>query len=134
LTGELSETVSLGQHTGPAATIPSVRRADRLQVEPKHERGRTVLRLTGELDLANATRLQSELEALDIEADSTVVLDLREIDFMDSSGLRALFAAQELIEQRSAECAVTRGSEQVERLLAVTQASRYLQKIDAPAL
>jgi anti-anti-sigma factor len=110
-----------------------MRRADRLQVEPEHRRGRTVLRLSGELDLANATRLQGELERLEIEADSTVVLDLREIEFMDSSGLRALLAAQEEIEQRGAVCAVTRGSDQVERLLRVTQASQYLQMIDSPA-
>lgn len=92
-----------------------------------------MLRLSGELDLANASRLRSELERLDIEPESTVVLDLREIEFMDSSGLRALLAAQELIEQRGAECAVTRGSKQVERLLQVTQASQYLQMIDSPA-
>jgi len=92
-----------------------------------------VLRLSGELDLANATRLQVELERLEIQADSTVVLDLRAIEFMDSSGLRALLAAQEEIEQRGAACAVTRGSEQVERLLRVTQASQYLQVIDPPA-
>ena len=92
-----------------------------------------MLRLSGELDLANATRLQVELERLEIQADSTVVLDLRAIEFMDSSGLRALLAAQEEIEQRGAECAVTRGSEQVERLLRVTQASQYLQMIDSPA-
>jgi anti-sigma B factor antagonist len=107
--------------------------ADRLQIEPKRKRDRTVLRLSGELDLANSTRLRSELEGLDIEPQSTVVLDLREIEFMDSSGLRALLAAQELIEQRGAKCAVTRGSEQVERLLRITQATRYLQMIDSPA-
>jgi anti-sigma B factor antagonist len=113
--------------------MPSVRGADRLQIELKRGRGRTLVRLSGELDLANSTRLRSELERLDIEAESTVVLDLREIEFMDSSGLRALLAAQELIEQRGAECAVTRGSEQVERLLRVTQATKYLQMIDSPA-
>jgi anti-sigma B factor antagonist len=122
-----------GRPSAERATILSVRRADRLQIEPKRERDRIVLRLRGELDLANSSRLRSELERLDIEPESTVVLDLREIEFMDSSGLRALLGAQELIEQCGAECAVTRGSEQVERLLRVTQASQYLQMIDSPA-
>jgi anti-sigma B factor antagonist len=54
--------------------------------------GRAVVLIRGELDLATAPDLERVLtEHLDAERD--VVVDLRELDFMDSTGLRVLVAA-----------------------------------------
>src|SRR5262245_2987030 len=54
--------------------------------------GRTVVVIRGELDLATAPELERVIgEHLD--AGDDVVVDLRELAFMDSSGLRVLVAA-----------------------------------------
>ena len=46
----------------------------------------------GELDLATAPQLEEALVSA-IEAGDEVVLDLRELEFMDSSGVRVLVVA-----------------------------------------
>jgi anti-sigma B factor antagonist len=47
--------------------------------------------LRGELDLGTAARLEQALDA----ADGPVLLDLRELTFMDSTGVRVLLEAAE---------------------------------------
>jgi anti-anti-sigma factor len=54
--------------------------------------GRTVVTVQGELDLATADRLWTELEPL-LLPQAVVVLDGSEISFLDSSGLRVLLQA-----------------------------------------
>jgi anti-anti-sigma factor len=54
--------------------------------------GRVVVFIRGELDLATAPELENVVtDALDAGHD--VVVDLRELEFMDSSGLRVLVSA-----------------------------------------
>lgn len=55
-------------------------------------RGRTVVTVRGELDLATADRLWLELEPL-LQPRTVVVLDGSGITFLDSSGLRVLLQA-----------------------------------------
>jgi anti-sigma B factor antagonist len=105
---------------------------DQLQVDATRARDRVVLRLRGELDLASVPLLQRELEAVDLEPAAMVLLDLRELHFMDSTGLRAILAAHSRAEERGYDFAVTRGSDQVERLLGITRVSEHLRIIDCP--
>lgn len=48
--------------------------------------------LAGELDLANSATLESEIEAALAEGEAVVVVDMRELEFIDSTGI-ALFVA-----------------------------------------
>ncbi len=64
-----------------------------LRVEHKHRAGRHELTLTGELDVVTAPRLRAavaEGEAADPKGE--LVIDLRRVVFMDSSGLRTVLA------------------------------------------
>lgn len=54
----------------------------------------TVLELGGELDLLTVSRLASELDDEIRHGERDVVLDLREVEFIDSSGLHVLLGAQ----------------------------------------
>jgi len=54
--------------------------------------GRVHLTLRGELDLATAPELE-QLVTESIDAGQEVVVDLRALEFMDSSGIRVLVAA-----------------------------------------
>jgi anti-anti-sigma factor len=55
------------------------------------EEGATRLTLRGELDLGTAAQLEQALA----EADGNVLLDLRGLTFMDSTGVRVLLEAAE---------------------------------------
>ena len=54
-----------------------------------HDEGGGVLRVVGELDVATAPELQARLSA----HRGPAILDLREVTFIDSTGLRALVGA-----------------------------------------
>jgi anti-anti-sigma factor len=63
--------------------------------------GRAVVIVSGELDLATAPELDAVVtERLDAGQD--VVVDLRELAFMDSTGLRVLIAAHARVERADA--------------------------------
>jgi anti-anti-sigma factor len=90
-----------------------------------------VLALEGELDLAGAATLERELD--DLGDDGAVVVDLRELDFMDSSGLRALVLAARRIEEASRRFALVPGAERVMRVFEITRMRERLNFVADPA-
>jgi anti-sigma B factor antagonist len=82
------------------------------------EDGRLVLRLSGDLDIAATDELQSRLDALREDGASPVVLDLSELEFIDSSGLACITRAIRDARQEGRELEVGRElRDQVKRLL-----------------
>src|SRR5436309_158996 len=59
------------------------------ELDERHADGCVWLKLTGELDVATAPRLADRLHQLR-EENQTVVVDLADVEFMDSSGLHVL--------------------------------------------
>jgi anti-sigma B factor antagonist len=51
------------------------------------------LALAGELDMANAATLARELESLEATRGEPITIDLRELEFIDSTGISVLVAA-----------------------------------------
>jgi anti-sigma B factor antagonist len=106
---------------------------DQLKIESQHEagRGRVVVRLEGELDVASAPHLRSTLESIDTETASLLVLDLQQLRFVDSTGLRVILWARERCRSRGQDFALTPGSTQVQRLLAVSGVGEHLRIVPA---
>jgi anti-sigma B factor antagonist len=52
-----------------------------------------LVRVTGELDLHSAPQLENEFEAILRDGATYLLVDLREVPFLDSSGLGVLLAA-----------------------------------------
>jgi anti-sigma B factor antagonist len=50
------------------------------------------LTLSGELDLANSATVEAELEAALADGEAEVVIDMRELEFIDSTGIALLVA------------------------------------------
>jgi anti-sigma B factor antagonist len=93
--------------------------------------GRAVVALWGELDLATAPDLEAALnERLDTGQD--VVVDLRELDFMDSTGLRALVTAHARVQDTDQSFLIVRPlpGAPIERILAVAGVATVLDVID----
>jgi anti-anti-sigma factor len=105
--------------------------ADQLRIEFRHEADRVVVRLEGELDMASAPLLQDAIESTDRGASSTLVLDLQDLLFLDSTGLRTILWARERCQDHAQEFALTPGSDQVQRLLAISGAGEHLRIIDS---
>jgi anti-anti-sigma factor len=105
---------------------------EHLHIALRREGDLAVLALEGELDLASAPLFQSELDNPELGSCSKLVLDLRKLHFIDSTGLRIVFSARTRAQERGQLFAVTRGSEQVERLLTITRMGEHLQLVDEP--
>ena len=98
-------------------------------IDLRQETDRVVVRLEGELDMANAPLLQAAIEEAALDADSMLVLDLQQLRFIDSTGLRIILWARERCEEEGRELALTPGSQQVQRLLAISGAGEHLRII-----
>lgn len=92
------------------------------------------LALSGELDAFTASTFRSALAAPAVESAAALVIDLRGLTFIDSSGLAVILGAHE--RARAAGEApvrlVIKGSRAVETLFRTIDADTYLHVIDGP--
>ena len=105
---------------------------EHLRVEARRTDGRVVLHLTGELDLASSSIFERALEAPEVTSAPLLVLDLDELKFVDSTGLRVILLAHDGARGRGQEFAITEGSPQVQRLLSITSVAEHMQVIASP--
>ena len=76
--------------------------------------------LKGELDMEHAYTFDEELKRVEARQPSCLVIDLRELWFLDSSGLSRLLAARRRARRARRRLVLVRGSAAVQRLLAMT--------------
>ena len=101
------------------------------RVEVRNENQATVIAVSGELDLASSPALQEELDR--VASDSgLLIIDLRELDFMDSTGLSVLVRAHQRAEEQGRRLAMVKGPQQVQRLLSLTGVADRLTLVDSP--
>jgi anti-sigma B factor antagonist len=99
----------------------------------RHTEGEAiVIAPAGEVDLVTVHDLRSALLSA-VQETRRLVLDLRNVTFMDSSGLRLLVETQQLSDQDGFALAVVRGPASLERLFAVTGLDGRLDLHDDPA-
>jgi anti-anti-sigma factor len=87
--------------------------------------------LDGELDLATVPVAEQAINRVDQDA-ATLVLDLRKLRFLDSSGLRLILATHEA--QGSRRVVIVRGPAQVDRVFELTGTGERLDIVDDPSL
>jgi anti-sigma B factor antagonist len=73
----------------------------------------------GQLDIATAPALEQELERAFESSSVRVVLDLRELEFIDSSGLRSLLIARRKADAARAHVTLVAGDRALERTLEI---------------
>jgi anti-sigma B factor antagonist len=100
----------------------------RVDVEPERESVRVAP--VGELDLATVEKLRAEVERLREAGFSALVLDLRGVRFLDSTGLRLVLELDAAAREASQELTIIRGSAVVQRIFEVTQVSERLNFVD----
>ncbi len=87
------------------------------------------VRVTGELDIATVPELKQTLGRAEDRA-RRVVLDLRELTFMDTSGVHVIVDANVRATSAERQLVLVRGPAQVDRLLALTGARDALEIVD----
>jgi anti-sigma B factor antagonist len=89
--------------------------------------------LRGELDLEHAYTFDEEMRRVEAARPSCLVLDLRGLSFLDSSGLARLLAANRRAHREKRRLLLVRGTKAVQRLLAITAVGQHFETVsDVP--
>ena len=89
-----------------------------LRVDSQRIGDASVVSARGEIDLATSRELEVALDAARAGA-ATLVLDLRGVEFIDTSGLRIVFDHRQRAKSGGYRFVVVRGTPQVQRVLAI---------------
>ena len=97
--------------------------------------GDALIALAGELDLSGAPALDQEIETLAARAGvERIVIDLRGLEFLDSSGLRVVALAERRLSAAGRPLVLVPGSETIQRVFEITGMIERLTFIDAADL
>jgi anti-sigma B factor antagonist len=102
------------------------------QVEVSSEGTKAVLYLRGELDVSSSAALEEELARID--GSTLIVLDLTDLEFIDSTGLGVLVKAHQRVRDEGTRLVVVHDGGQVKRLLELTGLDQQLELVPSPEL
>jgi anti-anti-sigma factor len=98
-------------------------------MEVRQESAATVVRLAGELDLSETTRFEGEILEVEGANPAVLVLDLRELRFMDSSGLRLILDADMRARRDARRLVIVQGPEAVHRVFMIALLDKRLELV-----
>jgi anti-anti-sigma factor len=98
----------------------------RFVIESEARDDAVVLRLAGELDLGTANQVEAALESALGRSPRVVVIDLRDLSFIDSTGLRVVLDAEASSRQNGYALRLVRGPAQVDRVFKLTGMDSHL--------
>jgi anti-sigma B factor antagonist len=85
--------------------------------------------LRGELDFEHAYTFDEEMRRVEGARPPCLVLDLRGLAFLDSSGLGRLLAANRRAQREHRRLLLVRGTKAVQRLLAITAVGHHFETV-----
>lgn len=92
-----------------------------LTLTTSHEQEAVRVTLTGELDLSSALTFDDELRRIESDGDrAKLVLDLRGLKFLDSTGLRLIIAAHSRARRSGRRLVIEHASTAVRRIFRLT--------------
>ncbi|HEX8105450.1 MAG TPA: anti-sigma factor antagonist [Solirubrobacteraceae bacterium] len=133
--------IATGQPSGVAAA-PGVARPvsdaparpsvdDELEFETSTRPGGIQLSLFGELTLVTADRLAKRLQQEEATRPPELVLDLRQLRFLDSAGLRELVSAHKRAQAQGRRVTLLKAPGPIERILAISGLAGSIETVDA---
>lgn len=116
----------------PSATAEAVLPLTPFRVDVRPNRSQVLVAPAGELDLATVTELREQLTALREAGFREVVVDLRGLTFLDSTGLRLLVAEARALGACAGRLLLVPGPPAVQRVFAVTGLDAVLDFVPRP--
>jgi anti-anti-sigma factor len=89
--------------------------------------------LSGEIDLSTVGELQERLQPSLDDNPKLIVLDLRQVSFLDSSGLRLILRLNKRQEESGGRLVIVRGGRRVARVFEITGVDGELEQVDDPS-
>lgn len=89
-------------------------------IQDRQNGDRHTLVLSGDLDMASAPALEGTLRELCEGGAQELILDLRKLNFMDSTGLNAILKSRALCEEHRCDLGLIPGRRPVQRVFELT--------------
>ncbi len=113
--------------------MPFSDRPPPFEVRVQHAGPAITLALVGELDLLTSGRLMEALATAIADGPEAIIVNLQELAFMDSSGLRCLLQARTLASDAGVRLAVLNGSGPAHRLLELSDLHSLIEMVNDPS-
>jgi anti-anti-sigma factor len=101
-----------------------------LEIETEARDGLVHVTLRGELDLSTVAKVEDELKVVEADAPPVIVLDLKRLSFLDSTGLRCLVTADQRAQENDRRVVLVRGPDPVQRVFTITRLEERLEMVD----
>jgi anti-anti-sigma factor len=101
-----------------------------LRIRIFRDRDAHVIELAGDLDPAGAGHLERELRRAELSEAQIIAVDLRQLTFIESTGIRLILQAHRRSSQGSNRLVVVRGTEAVQRLFEICDIPHTLPFVD----
>jgi anti-anti-sigma factor len=98
------------------------------QARTESQKGMTSIALSGELDMETAPVLQEALTYAEATGASRIVLDLQDLAFMDSTGVKAFLQARDRAELNGHELILSGVGPSARRLFHITETEFLLEE------
>jgi anti-anti-sigma factor len=89
--------------------------------------------VAGELDIGSAPKVEDELKRVEGQRPDMILIDLRELEFMDSTGLRAILSADARARDQGIRLVVVQGSDNIRRVFEVTRIYDRVEVVNDPS-
>ena len=90
-----------------------------------------IVTMEGDLDIATEAQATADLDRA-MDGAELLVVDLRELSFLDSTGVRVLLAADLRAREKGMRFGLVRGDDMIARLLEVTRIDQRFPVVDDP--
>lgn len=118
-------------HTTPETSRgANIQQLGALTMRSAREGDEHVIALAGEMDLSTVDLVERELLHVETTDAATIVLDLSELEFLDSTGVRLVFMADARSRNDSGRMRIRRGPDKVHRLFVMTDLADRLPFVD----
>jgi anti-anti-sigma factor len=117
----------------PRAVAAMPHRGLRVEIQ-RRDADRVTVALAGDLDLSTGRQFAEQLAPIERERPATMVIDLRETGFIDSTGLGELVGATRRARAEDRRVVLVTGSAAIDRVLAVSGADQILDTTRNPAV
>jgi anti-sigma B factor antagonist len=104
-----------------------------LDVTVRAEGDARVVVISGELDMAGVEMVQARIKDAEAAHPPLIVLDLRELEFIDSSGLRVILETDMRARAAARRLVIVRGPEPIERVFRVALLDKRLDLVSDPS-
>ena len=112
--------------TGELLELGFVRRTNNvdLSLDTRHENGHTIIEVGGEIDVYTAPKLRDRISELVADGNYKLVIDMENVDFLDSTGLGVLVGGLKKLRAHDGSMQLICTQERLLKIFRITQLAK----------